>query len=118
VLGAASREAKRFTYEVRATFQNRVTARTIANAARRSGRGQQGDVASAVHVTADDIAAQEAHDLDKMAALTVAWHGFEDDNDQPVPFTTAAVRELYALNADILAQAVEYHNEASHFLAE
>lgn len=106
VLGNESRVAKRFDMQKDAAFQNRLIARSVG-AALKSRRGRTTALPT-VAVTVDDVIAQKEAELDKLAGVTVDWYGFEDDDDQPVPFSTEAVRALYVSNPDIVAQVMEF----------
>ena len=66
-------------------------------------------------MTAEDIAEQEADDLETLVALTVAWHGFEDSDDKPLPFSPDAVRSLYASSPMIREQALEFIGQRANF---
>lgn len=103
LLGADSTIARRMDYQRAATAQNRISAAML-------GRGK----AKAV-VTPEDIAEQAAHDIDRLVALTVGWHGFEDEDDQPVPFSAEAVRELYEQNPLIREQAFAFLADRARF---
>jgi hypothetical protein len=102
LLGMDSPQARRIQYRTRAAFQSRVLARAHA--------AQKAD-----GITPDDIAEQAEADLDLLVALTVDWHGFEDDDDQPIPCTPAAVRALYAASPIILEQALAFVQDRRRF---
>lgn len=104
LLGADSPTAKRQGYHKQAAAQNRLYANAF------SGKKKRGAT-----VTPDDIAEQEADDLETLVALTVGWHGFEDSNDKPIPFSADEVRSLYASSPMIREQALEFINQRANF---
>lgn len=103
LLGADSETAKRLDYQRAAAAQNRVYASAF-------GKGKKSAV-----VTPEDIAEQAVYELDKLVALTVSWHGFEDDAGAPLPFSPEAVRELYAQNPFIREQALAFLGDRARF---
>lgn len=107
LLGSDSPQAKRQGYHKQAAAQNRLYANAF------SGKKQKGAT-----VTAEDIAEQEADDLETLVSLTVAWHGFEDADDQPIPFSAEAVRSLYASSPMIREQALEFIAKRANFFAK
>lgn len=102
LLGADSAVAKRLTRQQRATLQNRMAGMAF------SGKKQDG-------LTESDIEAQEAYDLDLVVACTVAWTGFEDDDDAPLPCTEAHVRALYEAAPYLVDQALRHLRDRSRF---
>lgn len=60
-------------------------ARKLINEANKNGK-----------VRIPDPADTEANRPKDLAALTLAWTGYEGDDGQPVPFSTAAAEALYA----------------------
>ena len=66
-------------------------------------------------VSPDDIAAQEEAEIAMLAALTVTWHGFEDDDDAPVPCTHDAAEALYRACPPIRAQVSAFVNDRARF---
>jgi hypothetical protein len=105
LLGADSDTARRLDFRRGAAAQNRLVAGMYAKTKQRGV------------VTADDLAEQAAHDLDRLVALTVTWHGFEGDDDQPLPFSPEAVRELYEQNPFIREQALGFIEDRTRFFA-
>lgn len=104
LLGADSPAAKRLGYQRAAQAQNRLYA---------SAFGKQKD--ATIVVTPDDVAEQAAFDLERLVTLTIDWHGFEDDEDQPVAFSKELVRELYEQNPDIREQAMAFVEDRATF---
>jgi hypothetical protein len=104
VLGADSSVARRLSRQFRATMQNRMAALAF------SGAKQEG-------LTEADLQAQEDHDLELVVACTVAWTGFEDDDDQPLPCTPEHVRTLYESAPYLIEQAMRHIRDRSRFLA-
>lgn len=106
LLGADSEVARRLDFRRAAAAQNRLYAQAF-------GKGKRQAV-----VTAEDIAEQATHDLEKLVTLTVGWHGFEDEDGDPLPFTADAVRELYAQNPFIREQALSFIADRSRFFGQ
>jgi hypothetical protein len=102
LLGADSTVARRLTRQQRATLQNRMAGMAF------SGKKQDG-------LTEADIAAQEAHDLDLVVACTVAWTGFEDEHDTPLPCTEDHVRALYEAAPYLVDQALRHLRDRGRF---
>jgi len=102
LLGADSAVAKRLTRQERATLQNRMAGLAF------SGKKQDG-------LTEADIAAQEAYDLDLVVACTVAWTGFEDDDDAPLPCTEDHERALYEAAPYLVDQAMRHIRDRGRF---
>jgi hypothetical protein len=105
LLGADSPQAKRQGYHKQAAAQNRLYANAFSGK-----KGKKGAT-----VTPDDIAEQEADDLETLVALTVGWHGFEDSNDKPIAFSAEEVRSLYASSPMIREQALEFISQRANF---
>jgi hypothetical protein len=105
MLGADSDVAKRLDYQRAATAQTRMVAAAFGGKKR------------SVLVTAEDIADQHAHDLARLVALTVDWHGFEDEADHPIPFSPEAVQALYEQNPFIREQALRFVSDRAAFFA-
>jgi hypothetical protein len=105
LLGADSETARRLDYRRQAAAQNRVVTSMFGGKSKRGA------------VTADDIAEQYDHDLNRLVTLTVGWHGFEDDEGEPLPFSAEAVKELYAQNAFIREQALSFIQDRTRFFA-
>ncbi len=105
LLGADSPQAKRQGYHKQAAAQNRLYANAFSG--KKNKRGAT--------VTPDDIAEQEADDLETLVALTVDWHGFEDSNDKPIAFSADAVRSLYASSPMVREQALDFINSRANF---
>ncbi len=105
LLGADSAVARRLDYQRAARAQNRLYASAFA-------KGKK-----PVLVTPEDVAEQAAHDLDRLVALTVTWHGFEDEDDHPIPFSPEAVRALYEENPFIREQALAFIADRARFFA-
>lgn len=103
LLGADSATAKRLDYQRAAAAQNRVTATMF-------GKGGKRGV-----VTPEDIAEQASFDLERLVALTTGWHGFEDEEGTPIPFSADAVRDLYAQNVLIREQTILFVSDRSRF---
>ncbi|MFN9087349.1 MAG: hypothetical protein ACK6DP_12370 [Gemmatimonas sp.] len=103
LLGADSDAARRYDHQRAAEAQNRLYASAFGKAKK------------SVVVTPEDIAAQAQYELDKLVALTVGWHGFEDDEGQPLAFTADAVRELYAQNPFVREQALGFIMDRARF---
>jgi hypothetical protein len=106
LLGADSETARKFEYRLQAEATNRAHAVIWNSGKRRS-----------VAVTPEEKAEEAARRIDKMVALTVGWHGFEDDEDQPIPFSEEAVRCLYEQNLFIYQQAEAFVNDRARFFA-
>jgi hypothetical protein len=107
LLGADSETAKRMDRQRQATAQNRVTLAFMG-----TKKKQESSI-----FTPDDIAEQADYDLNRVTALTVGWYGFEDDNDEPVPFTAEDVRFLYVQDPDIREQAISFIGDRARFFA-
>ena len=102
--GADSDVARRLTRQHRATMQNRMAALAF-------GGKQQ------TALTEQDIAEQEAHDLELVIACTIAWTGIEDDDDQPIPCTPENARRLYEAAPYLVEQAMRHLRDRSRFFA-
>lgn len=102
MLGSDSDIAKRLNRQQRATLQNRLSAMAFR------GEKQEG-------LTEDDLAAQEAHDLEIVIACTVAWTGFEDDDDDATPCTPETVRAVYESAPYLVEQAMRHLRDRSRF---
>jgi len=104
LLGLDSPEAKKIDYRVKAGFQNRILARAT------------GGKHKTIVVTPDDVAQQVEDELELLVALTLNWSGFEDDADQPLPFSKPNVRMLYEGAPTIRLQAAEFIGNRASFL--
>lgn len=102
ILGPDSPTARKIEYEDRAHYQN------LAYARMQSGAAQGA-------ITASDVAEESERILEKMVRLTVGWTGWEDDNDNPVPFSSDGVRELYTNDPSILEQARTFQGNRRGF---
>lgn len=107
LLGLDSAVAKQMHYARAAAARNRVEQRLQALSA--------GVDAPMTELTPDDIAAEDAADLDLLVALTTGWSGFEDDDDQPAVFSPDAVRTLYAQCPPIREQALAFIGDRTRF---
>jgi hypothetical protein len=105
LLGADSDTARTLDFRRAAAAQNRLYATM-------NSKAKKGAV-----VTAEDVADQAAHDLDRLVTLTVGWHGFEDEAGEPLPFTAEAIRDLYAENPFIREQALVFVSDRARFFA-
>lgn len=105
LLGGDSETAKRFDRQRAAAAQNRVV---VSMFGKGKARG---------NVTVEDIAEQAQHDLDKLVTLTVGWYGFEGEDDEPIPFSAEAVRELYEQDPDTREQAIQFIGDRAAFFA-
>lgn len=103
LMGADSPTARRLGYQRAAQAQNRLYASAF------------GKKDATVVITPDDVAEQALFDIERLVALTIDWHGFEDDDDQPIAFDPALVRELYEQNPDIREQALAFVEDRSAF---
>ncbi|MBY0490627.1 MAG: hypothetical protein K2R93_12365 [Gemmatimonadaceae bacterium] len=109
LLGTDSAVAKRHQQARAALMQSRLYASAF------SQKTDKTEVAP--EVTAEDVAEQEAAELDLLVALTVGWRGFEDDEGAPVPCTSATVRALYEQCPPIRAQALTFVTDRARFFA-
>lgn len=110
LLGMDSPVARDLHYARAASARNRVEARLQQITA--------GVTPESAPLTAEDIAAEDAADLDMLVALTTAWHGFEEDDGTPSPFTPDAVRETYQLCPPIREQALAFIGDRSRFFGD
>ncbi|MCO4101054.1 MAG: hypothetical protein HEQ38_17005 [Gemmatimonas sp.] len=105
LLGADSETAKRLDRQRSASAQNRVVASMFGKSKARAA------------MTPEDIAEQAQHDLDKLVTLTVGWYGWEGEDEEPVPFSAEAVRELYEQDPDTREQALQFIGDRAVFFA-
>lgn len=101
-VGADSPQAKRMDRARRAALQNKYNVLVASG-------GQQEPV------TESDIADQEAWDLDRAVSLCIGWSGFEDEDDQPLPFDADAVRALLQANPPNLEDALVFIGDRGNF---
>lgn len=106
LLGADSETARKLDHQRAAAAQNRIYAGAFGSGKKKS-----------VVVTPEDIAEQTAYETEKLVALTVGWHGFEDEEGAPLPFTADGVRELYVQNPLIREQAITFLTDRTRFFA-
>ena len=66
-------------------------------------------------VSPDDIAAQEEAEILMLTSLTLAWHGFEDDDDNPIICTPETAAMLYRQCPPIRAQVAAFVNDRASF---
>lgn len=109
LMSPESPAAKARQHRRTAAARNRLEARLHAGSAK-------GD-ATPAEMTPEDIAAEELADLEDLVALTVGWHGFEDDDGQPVPFSPENVRALYLACPPIREQALSFALDRRNFFA-
>jgi hypothetical protein len=109
LMSPESPAAKARQYRRTAAARNRLEARLHAGSAK-------GD-ATPAELTPEDIEREELADLEDLVALTVGWHGFEDDDGQPVPFSPENVRALYLACPPIRQQALTFALDGRNFLA-
>lgn len=102
LLGADSDVARRLTRQQRATLQNRMAALAF------TGKAQHA-------LSEQDIAEQEAHDLELVVACTVAWSGFEDDDGAPLSCTPENARALYESAPYLVEQAMRHLRDRARF---
>lgn len=107
-LGIDAPVARRFEYARAAALQTKAWASHTAKATPDADESA---------VTADEIAEQHDAAIEKLVALTTGWHGFEDDDDQPVPFTREAVQALYDANPLLVSWALAKVGDRQRFFA-
>jgi hypothetical protein len=68
-----------------------------------------------VRITPEEIAAEEAENLDIAVAATRGWHGFKNMGEV-FPCNAENARQLYTMSADIQGQVLDALRDAAGFL--
>lgn len=105
-MGIDSPVARRLRHERRAASRNAMLAAMYTKA--ESG----GELQVA---TADAEAEAEQHSVAELVGLTLAWHGFEDDDDVPLPCTPEHTEALFAQCDPIREQASRFIYDRADF---
>lgn len=106
-MGIDSPTARRLRHERSAAKRNAMLTAMYAKAE----AGGELQVASA-----EQEAEDEAQSVEDLVALTLDWHGFEDDDDTPLPCTTEHTTALFAQCQPIRDQASQFlYNRADFF---
>lgn len=102
VLGKDSEKATWLSFEQQAAVWNKRQAKIL------SGGSEE-------QVVAAFLAEQRVREIELLVAVTVAWTGFLDDDDQPAPCTPENLRTLYTGTAYVREQAIREVNDRSAF---
>lgn len=102
-LGIDSRPARELQRARQAAAQSRFLERA---------RGEQDDAPT---VTVDQIAEQQANDIELLVTLTRDWRNVPDEDGAPLPCDAALARELYEGNPLVVDQALQFLNDRPRF---